>query len=492
MLNEESWRDILIAAAAYSVARLPFLLMMPLILDEALYSIMFFEQMQHATLIPTFLGYPVSWKPAPFFWAYGLMAEPFLRGGVPFDIAYRLPSFIFGLLSMPLLYSIILRAGKSAKVALISCLAFAFSGIAIYAQSTALSDSAALFFILASLHLYMDSTKGKERFPLAGLLASAAFFFKLIFAFIPGLLGAIYLFSCEKKSLRDPLFILSLLMVPLAMAGHLLLLDSEGLSMEFLIGNFSKHVVSEQGVLGQLLGPLNSLSYLLVYSPFFVAMSLIGFAKHWRENLMMSAWFMLSLVPVFSSSALPWYFLPTLPAISFFCALPLMRHGGKERADAFAFIVFAMLAVASLGLYSYLSYETYRIYQPEKDVGLMLSGKENALIIGRYKPSIFAYKMLSEEAAAGKSLDFGWIMAKEKDSAGMLAAFVSDYNTRQFNVTDGSFSPAFATPMVFRKDSNLTSFEYIAVCGFPDYVPEGPEPIFSDNTSMISLYRVPE
>ena len=58
----------------YLITRLPVLDYLPLVQDEALYSIMIEEQRESLTLVPTFLGYEVSWKMAPFFWIYSFNA----------------------------------------------------------------------------------------------------------------------------------------------------------------------------------------------------------------------------------------------------------------------------------------------------------------------------------------------------------------------------------------------------------------------------------
>ena len=87
---------LIILAALFLLSRIPAMLYMPFVQDESLYSVMIEEQAAHPTLIPTLFGYPVSWKPALFFWTYAALS----RVQLPIELAYRLPSLAFGLLTV--------------------------------------------------------------------------------------------------------------------------------------------------------------------------------------------------------------------------------------------------------------------------------------------------------------------------------------------------------------------------------------------------------
>src|SRR5208283_866775 len=210
-------RNMLFIALAYIIPRLIFILLTPLMLDEALYTVMISEQMHHITLIPTFLSYPMSWKPAPFFWLYGLIANPLLAAGLPLEFAFRFPSLLFGLLSLLPLYLVLRKAGASKGVAFLSLVVFIFSGISVYPQSTVLTDAPLFLCIILSMFLYMEDRYGRWRFLAAGLLAFLAFFFKLVFAFMPPVLAVAWFFLKDKKTLRDPVFLFSLCLPFVAM-----------------------------------------------------------------------------------------------------------------------------------------------------------------------------------------------------------------------------------------------------------------------------------
>ena len=467
-----------------------FILLMPLMLDESLYSVMISEQSSHMSLIPTFLDYPMSWKPAPFFWLYGLMANPLLAAGLPLELAFRFPSLLFGLLSLLPLYLVLRKAGASKGVALLSLAVFISSGISIYPQSTLLTDAPLFLCIILSLFLYMEDRFGRWRFLAAGLFAFLAFFFKLVFAFMPPVLAIAWFLIKDRKTLRDPVFLLSLCIPFGAMVLQYALLQNVGLGNELFIGDIGGHLVSNQGLGGQISGIYNSVSIFFLFSPIFVGLFVIGLMKYWRENLFMTFWACLTAIPLLSNLTMPWYFLPVLPAIAFFSVMLLVREGRHEKIDFFLLLTVGMLALASLAFFYYIEYSQYPAFMAQKDAGLIISGKPNVLIIGSYKPSIIAYKMESEYLSLGAPLDFGWIDLQDNTNSSMIADLVKDYHSTKYNMTDGSFSSAFTAIINFRKDTNLTRFDYIVMAGRGDYVPPDSTLLYSNNATNISVYKV--
>ncbi len=487
-IREKDVRTAALIAAAYIIPRLILLVLMPLVLDEALFTMMSNEQALHPTAIPTLFGYPISWKPAPFFWTYALLAWPSLKLGLPLEVAYRLPSLLFGLLSLPLLYAVMRKAGASKSVSLVSVVVFIFSGTSIYPQSTALTDSPMLFFILLSIYLYLEEGMGRWRFLAAGAAAFASFFFKVFFAFIPPILAVVFFYSRDRKTLKDPVFLASLAFPFIAGAINLYMLQGVGLGDTFFMGNAVSHLVSGNGIGGQLLGMLDSLDNLFLFSPLWLGLSIVGFAKRWRENLFMSAWYALLAIPLLSSLVLPWYYLPVLPAIAYFAAVALVRADGKEKADSFFYFTLALMALSSLVFYGVLEYFVYQHYLPEKEAGLAVAGKANVLIIGFYTPSVAAYKVL-EEARQGESLDFGWMILNPVNSS-RIDYYVRDYNYSGFNLTQGSFDRIFLSNGTFRKDSGVSRFDYVVVAGAREYRPANSSVIYSDDQTSLYVYKV--
>ncbi len=488
-IGKRDMRTAALLAAAYLVPRLILLIVMPFVLDEALFTMMSGEQAVHPTAIPTLFGYPISWKPAPYFWTYAALSWPSLQLGLPLEVAYRLPSLLFGLLSLPLLYAVLRKAGATRNVAVASVVIFMFSGISLYPQSTVLTDAPMLFLILLSLYLYLEEKAGRWRYLAAGAAAFVGFFFKVFFAFVPPILAVAYFYSRDRKVLKDPVFLSSLALPLIAALINLYMLQGVGLGGEFLEGNAVSHLISSEGLQGQLKGMVDALDNLFLFSPLWLGLSIIGFAKSWRENLFMSFWYALLAIPLVSSLVLPWYYLPVLPAIAYFAASVLVRSDGKEKTDAFFYFTLALLAICSLAFYAVIEYYTYVFYNPEKVAGLLVAGKENVLIIGNYKPSIAAYKVLSEQRS-GQRLDFGWIILSPDSNFSVIDDYVHDYYDPSFNTTDGSLSSLFTTKGIFRKDTNVTRFDYVVVAGARDYRPAGSAAIYSDDQAAVYVYKV--
>jgi hypothetical protein len=487
--NHIGLREIAIIAILFLLPRLIFIFTMPLILDEAIYSMMLFEQAHHASIIPTFLGYPVSWKPAPVFWIYGFVSQALLSSGFPIEAALRLPSALLGLASLLPLYLVLRKVGASKDLAFFSIIAFIFSGISIYTQSQFLVDSALFLFIISSIYLYLEDGFGRWRFIAAGLLVFAAFFIKLVFAFLPPLLAIAWFFCRDRKQLKDPVFLISLLMPFLAAGIHYYILQGAGLGNELFIGDIGGHVISKQGFGGQVSGFFDALTMLFVYSPVWVGIFALGL-KRWKDAPFMAFWASLIAIPLLSISALPWYFLPILPAISFFAVNLLLKAEGHEKADLFFMITIGLMAVFSLAFFAFLEYYEYRQFQPEKDAGLLMAGKHDVLVIGPYKPSILAYKMQAEERSLGAPLDVGWIVIEQNTSGSIIGDFVQDYHTEKYNTTDGSFSSLFVSDATFRKDSNITRFDYVVLTMRSTYVPADSKLIYSDDQSEVYVYKL--
>jgi 4-amino-4-deoxy-L-arabinose transferase-like glycosyltransferase len=488
-VSEKDIRNALIIIAIYAITRLPLIVAMPLALDEALYSTMIFEQSHHPTMIPTFLGYPVNWKPAPFFWIYDALAMPLMGSPLPLEALLRWPSFIFGLLSLLPLYLVFRKSGASKNASLVSLAVFILSGVSIYAQTTLITDSALFLFLISSLYLYVEDGLGRWRFLAAGLLAFAAFFMKLVFAFMIPVLAVAWFLIRDKKTLKDPVFLISLLMPFIAAGLHYLILQGAGLGNELYFG-LGGLVVGTGGLMGRLDSAYGALGMLALYSPIWVGLFIIGVIRDWKKNLFMAIWAALIAIPLMSSGTLQSYYLPVLPALSFFAASVLIGSKGQEKADLFFLISFSMLAIASLSLYALLQFQEYRFFLPEKEAGLMLAGKQDVLVIGGYKPSILAYKMGTEYRTLGTPLDVGWVFLQPDMGPPVVADFVEDYHTTKYNVTDGSLRTGFYKSIDFRKDSNITRFEYVVIAGRDDYSPADSALVYSDDLSGVFIYKV--
>jgi hypothetical protein len=453
---------LIVLAVVYLLLRLPLLSFTPLIQDENLYAMMAQEQLQHLTLLPTFLGYAVSWKPALTFWVYAGFSKLF-SGLLPLEAVYRFPSVLFGLLSIPPLYFLLRNAGSTRLFAFFTLLIAVVSVISIYPQAAFLTDSLLFLLICSSLWLYTESRLPAWRFLAAGALAFAAFFVKLVIAFMIPLLAAVYFYAQRRETLRNPLFLVSLLAVPAALLLNFALLQSSSLATQLYVSDIGGHLLGPGGTAAEAIQLRDSASTFFSLCGIWFALSLYGLWKYWRTDLFMACWYLLLVFPLLTGAFMPWYFLPVLPAVAYFAVAALMRWEGKEKVDRFFLIILSLLLLASIPLLAFYYLELRESTLPQEGAGLLLSGKENALIIGTYAPDIIAYKTLTELRASGQSLDVGWIDLPSPPTEAEVLTYVSDYHSMKYPIVDGSFTSSFTTNATFRKDSNLTSFDYVAV-----------------------------
>jgi 4-amino-4-deoxy-L-arabinose transferase-like glycosyltransferase len=470
---------VLILVSLFLITRIPLLFYLPFIQDESLYAIMIDEQAGNPTLIPTLFGYPISWKPAPFFWIH----IPFNELPLPLEARYRLPSMLFGLATIPILFRFFRNMGQSRYMAFFTLLVFIFSFVTAYPHAALLTDSMLFFFISSALLIYSEKRFCQWRFLIAGLLAFAAFWTKLVVAAVIPILAVAYFLSFDRKTLRNPIFLLSLLAVPAAFTLHYALYDAAGLAQEVYFSDIGGHLLSREGISGQLDSLIGSLFVLLEGAGIWFALSLFGFWKYWRDNLFMSLWFLLSVFPLLSGSFMPWYFLPVFPAIAFFSVKLLLIWKGRERMDTlfWAFIIMAILLTTGLCAFLYSSH--YEGFIDQKEAGLYLANKENVAVVGTYNPAILTYKMLNEE----EPLDVGWILASRNITEDEVRELAQDYHTDNQEISQGSFSPIFTTASTYRKDTNIPDFDYVAVVWKGGLDPGG-ELVF--NRSSIQIYRM--
>lgn len=482
-LPEDDCGRLILLAAAYAIIRLPLLFVMPLMQDEAVYAVMFEEQRAHPALLPTFLGHAVSWKPPLFFWSTALLSQVPL----PMEAAYRWPTFIYGLIAIVPLYFLLRNSGASRNVASATVAIFLLSLPTAYADTVALTDSLFFLFMASALYLYTEARLGQNRFIAAGVLSFLAFFTKqLVPLAIPALAAAYFLTrKGGKETLRNPVFLLSLAATPAAFVLHALLLQSVALAQELYVSELLTHI-GGMGAFNPLEMVIGSAQTLLLGAGLWVILAVLGLWKHWRSELFMAFWLALSVVPLFSAYYMAWHYLPVMPAIAYFAALALLRWEGKEKADAFFAMFFAAVCVFSLASIVFTYNILYSPYVAQKEAGLLLAGKENVLIIGAYQPGIIAYKAATE-MRAGRQLDFGWILLQENSGDEVAQEFIRDYRTGRYGAVDGSFSAIFSdTTSIFRKDTDLTRFDYVCVVE-RNAGPPGAEIIY--NESGVTIYK---
>lgn len=474
---------LLFLTAAFLITRLPHLGFLPFVQDEAVYALMVGEQQDHMTLVPTLFGYPVSWKMAPFFWLYAFLGPVFSPLGI--EAGFRFPSLIFGLLSLIPLF-LILKHFSDDSAAFLSSIFYIASFVSIYPDSSLLIDSPAFLLILLSLYCYI--VRGN---PLAGgLLAAAAFTFKLVTSFMSPILAAgFFLLSGKKDLLSDRLFLASLTLPLLAAVLNYVLLSPFGGGDQVYFEELLPRLISSGTGLDigtRFWLSLNTLGYSL--GPVFL-LSIIGFLKSARRNQFMSLWYALILLPFLAGTQYPWYYLPVLPAVCFFASNAVYDGSKTVRQNAGGLAVAAAVCAASLFLAWGAFLALHSLHYPEKAAGEALAGRENVLIIGHFRPGVLAYKGVLERQTLGHPLDFGYILGPSSFGGEDAAAFVRDYHTGIVPAANGSFSGMYTSGGIFRKDTNISSFDYLALCGDLGFKLNGPDTLVQ--AGDITVYAKP-
>jgi hypothetical protein len=455
---ENEKKLLVILVLFFLVTRFALINYLPLIQDENIYSIMIEEQIDNPTLVPTFLGYEVGWKPPIFFWVYGLFAMVLSQLPVSIEVVYRLPTLIFGLINLILVFKITKEITKKNEIAFFTAFIYEFIFLVIYTDLIVMTDILAVTFILASILTYLYAQDNHKLFLLAGLFSFLAFFTKQVNALVAPIFIFAYFFQTNKKILSNPMFIISLIAVPLAFLTNYIMFSSSEQAYAVYSDLIEKKIISSlnlQSFYGSI-GPF----YLLV--SIWIPLSLFGFIKHWRKNLAMSIWYALTIFPLVAGFYMPFYYLPIIPPLAFFSALILLYNEKNElTVDKFFYFILGLMLIIGLIVGSYFYVEMKNAYSDQKDAGMFIASKKNVMIVGEYNPGIFGYKMLLDKRKNGEWPEVGWIITSGEEKN--LKPFLSDYHYEGSSVVDGNFAKMYFEANTYRKDTNLTNFDYVVI-----------------------------
>jgi hypothetical protein len=480
-LPQSETRLVIMLIVLFLLSRLPLLGYMPLVKDEAIYAMMIEEQADHPTLMPTFLGYPVSWKPPLFFWAYSLV--PALP--LPLEAGYRVPSLILSLITIPILFRTLRNMGASKPLSFLTLLIFTFSLPSVNPSVSLLTDALNFFFIASSLWLYTEPKFGPWRFILAGMLSFAAFFTKLVIAFMVPVLAFAYFYLNDRRTVKTLPFLISLIFVPAAYLANMALLSSAGMKADIYSSAVEAATPFWQ-IETQLRVFTGSATIFMIGAGIWFALSILGLMKHWKREKFMACWYAMIIFPLITGTFMVWYYLPVMPAVAYFAALILIRWDGGDKTDLFFMLFFSVALMLSISMIAYEYKTVYDLYGDEKEAGLILAGKENVAIVGIYAPTIVATKALTELRASGSILDFGWVVVPRRMDGEVVRTFTGDYWSDKYPLSQGTQDGFFAD--LFRKDTNITKFDYVVVTGDFAFSPPGSALIY--NKSNITIYRV--
>ncbi|MFP3950307.1 MAG: ArnT family glycosyltransferase, partial [Candidatus Micrarchaeia archaeon] len=445
----------------------------PLQYDGTLYGEMIAEEAEELTFLPRYLGMWAPWKPGLYFIVYSFFLPLTSALFNSIEWIYRSPNLLFSIVNAFLFYSIAKRFVKQ-EVALSASLLFYSSYGVIYTDSRLLMETFSLVPILLSILFYtrkeMEPTK---RFLGAGIFACIAALTKSIISFMIIPLALAYIFREDQKNIKNPLFLVSLLSPFLGFLLFYLALDSVGLVEEVLIldtGKFFLFNYFEDSISNIFQGLLFFFYMFWMY----IAVAFRKLASSWKKYPLFSIWIILSLIPLLSGHPMPWHFYYIAPALAFFAAVCLSSKG---KMDSFSVLILAILVFSNLlvaGFY-FNSVVSSGITEEAggREAGMLLSGKQNVLVIGYYSPSttIVSYKMLSERRDMGRPLDFGYVICvipegdKMKKTEQMIAIneIVRDYDTEKYLFEEDNFANMFQTKKFLRKNTSIKNFDYVVV-----------------------------
>lgn len=434
----------------------------PFLEDETLYAEMIAEESSNLSIIPTYFGYPAPWKPGLFFIVYSLFLPLTLFLFDSLEWVYRFPNLIFSFVSTCLVF-LIAKRFLGTDAAAVSALLFFSSITSLYVETRLLMEPMTLTIVLASLFFYTKKKKTNGDFLAGGTLALIAALTKSVISLSIPILVIVYVITREKKSLRNPIFLLSLLGSPLGLLLFFLSLAPIGFATDiFLLDTGQAVLYDYSNALGFTLRNISNVFSFLVL--FLVAL-LAFVSRKQKAEPMFIAWAFLILIPIIASTFRTWYLYYFIPPLSIFAASAMLE---KKKADSFSLILASLFVLLSIGIFaaSFSDWDSgaYLTANEAKNVGISLAGKDSALFVGSYYYNTVAicYKALEERRDLGAPLDFGYILVRNPylidDFDSYAQDFLLEYRTEKHELEDERFAQFFWNDTSFRKNTGIAEF----------------------------------
>lgn len=314
--------------------------------DEAVFAQTTKEMIQADNWItPTYNGEPRYDKPILFYW---LMALSYKIFGIN-EFGARFPSALSGIILCIVLY-FFLKTLKNEKQAFFATVSFAFSPYYFIYTHAAVTDMVLSLFISLSLFCFYLSLQKHEKFIYGFYLFSAlAFLTKgLIGIIFPFAIGLVYIFlRGEIKKLNlvfnfKGIILFLLISMPWYMA-QILINGQEFVEQFFIKHHFMRYTT----VISGHKGPIYYFIPVLIVGMFPWIVFFTKDLKNLKNDslaLFCVVWFsFIFLFFSFSTTKLPNYILPAIPAVSI-----LISYGMCELENKFSRIPYVVLAVISI------------------------------------------------------------------------------------------------------------------------------------------------
>jgi len=361
-------------------------------------------------------------------------------------------------------YYLVKELYDNIDLAFLSALLFSISPLTVIINNTVLVDTLLLFFILISLLCYVRAHKRDARYFLAaGAFAFCAYMVKTVVAFAIPVIALAYFFFHAKKLLKHPLFLVSLLGIPLAILSYYLMFSDKSVILAEYMYNVTQKLVNDTPLLVRF---INSIAPIIIVNGFFIGFYALGTLRMPKFDKHLLVWMSLIVFACLGGYLMPWYFLPIIPPFSIAAALIMLNSSLK--LDRFSLLAIAFFLLTSLLLLP-LILDYMKDAIGERPAGKYLIGKGNVLIAGDYAPSLLFYKLHGEQPPYST---FCWLInldAKNRSDSSYLSEVVRSYSSLSENHTyNERITDIFWNLEQFKLPCNVSSFDYLALVRVPN------------------------
>ncbi len=300
-----------------NVIAISFIVPSVLVFDEGSYALMLQELSESpGNIMPTVMGEAAEYKPPLFTWVllpffYILKVFP-----IPIETVLRLPSALFGSLSVVLIF-LITKKLYGEKTALYASLLFVSCPAIIFNSSLLLMESFSILLILSSIYFYLE-----ENLELGALFLGLLVLTKWLYVISP--IAFVTLYFLKKP--KFPNAMLSYLSIPLFIGIYL--------ALSFLFGNLDNALhtflfdIFRSEPKANPLFFFGNLLFMLWYS-FPISSFFIFFLFSNRSTILkekhLIAMALVVFLGFFSEKFLPWYSSISIPAMIIFVALSISK-----------------------------------------------------------------------------------------------------------------------------------------------------------------------
>ncbi|MBD3389652.1 hypothetical protein GF415_01715 [Candidatus Micrarchaeota archaeon] len=482
---------ILLLFIASFLVKLHYMGKAPFIEDETLYAEMIAEESESLSLVPRYFGYPAPWKPGLYFLIYSFFLPLTSALFSSLEWIYRFPNLVFSLISAYLVF-LLAKRFLGPEQALLSSLLFFSAITSFYVETRLLIEPMMLALILSSLFFYTKTNRKNTDFIAAGFLSLLAALTKSVISLCIPLLALIYVFTHERWSLKNPVFLVSMLGAPAGLVFFFLSLSQLGFAEDVFLIDIGQTVIYNYS--DTLAFTLRNLSNIFSFIFLFLVSLIVFFSKKQKPEPLLSAWLLLIIIPLLASTFRTWYLYYFIPPLAMLASSAIM---GNSRLDWFSLFLTSIFVVMSIGTFavSFADWEAgpYSSINDAKQAGLSLAGEGSTLFVGSYYYNTVAicYKSLEERRVIGEPLDFGYLLVRNpygmEDFDSCAVALLENYTTDYYEFEEKRFAQFFWNSTPFRKSTGIREFRILVSSPPLEASPSG----YSEKKeySSIAVYR---